>query len=213
MHAPVWPRVRRIGPRAHPGAVHRDVAYLLWLTRRVATNSALALAVLGLGRGVARAADSPGFDPSTTFLVPSVALYSRSSPTLGDLDAAGDLDLIAGDEGQGQFHSFENTGFAFLPRFVERTVAENPLDGEDVGRRSSPTLVDLDADHDLDLVSGEETGELTVCYPPEPTFLSALRCSAGLRASGGLCRTTTAASTRSSRRGRSGTPSARRRTR
>jgi FG-GAP-like repeat/FG-GAP repeat len=104
----------------------------------------------------------------------SVAAGGFATPVLGDLDLDGDADLIAGDEGQGQFHYFENTGTAVTPSFVARTGPENPLDGEDVGLNSSPTLVDLDGDHDLDLVSGEQTGELTAYYLPEPSIVAQL---------------------------------------
>ncbi len=80
-----------------------------------------------------------------------------SAPALADLDADGDLDLIAG-EADGSFRYYENTGGATSPAFAPRTGSANPLNGEDVGFASAPALADLDADGDLDLVAGEVLG-------------------------------------------------------
>ena len=46
--------------------------------------------------------------------------------------------------------------------FTEQTGTNNPMDGEDVGFRSKPTLFDIDNDGDADLFIGEEDG--TVNY-------------------------------------------------
>lgn len=46
--------------------------------------------------------------------------------------------------------------------FAPLAGAANPLDGIDPGDRSIPTFVDLDADGDLDLVSGIAYGGLSV---------------------------------------------------
>ncbi|MBK7947395.1 MAG: VCBS repeat-containing protein [Deltaproteobacteria bacterium] len=80
-----------------------------------------------------------------------------SVPTLGDLDADGDLDLIVGDE-LGRLFFHENTGLPTLPRFVARTGSANPFEGEDVGYWAAPVLADLDADGDLDLLVGSYDG-------------------------------------------------------
>jgi hypothetical protein len=82
---------------------------------------------------------------------------TRGRPAFGDLDGDGDLDLVAGESGGG-FHYFENTGNAASAVFVERSGAANPLDGEDVGAFSSPSLGDLDGDGDLDLIAGTSGG-------------------------------------------------------
>src|SRR5262249_19595630 len=80
-------------------------------------------------------------------------------PALGDLDADGDLDVVAGAF-DGTFHYFRNTGNTTTPAFTELTGASNPLNGVDLGTRSAPWLVDLDADGDLDLVAGAGDGTL-----------------------------------------------------
>ncbi|MCP4698270.1 MAG: hypothetical protein GY862_15660 [Gammaproteobacteria bacterium] len=88
-----------------------------------------------------------------------VVLDQYSKPALADLDADGDFDLAAG-AGDGTLHYFENTGSAARPVYVERSGADNPWDGVDVGNNSAPVLADLDVDGDLDLVAGTKAGTL-----------------------------------------------------
>jgi len=117
-------------------------------------------------------AGSPAFVERTGSQNPllslSVGAGKFATPALGDVDRDGDLDLMAGDEGEGRFHYFENTGSATAPAFVARTGPANPLDGKSVGLNSTPTFADLDCDGDLDLVSGERYGEFRTYYLPEP---------------------------------------------
>jgi CO dehydrogenase/acetyl-CoA synthase epsilon subunit len=82
-----------------------------------------------------------------------------SNPDLVDLDGDGDLDLVVGGF-YGSLRYFENTGDASTPAFAEATGTANPFDGIDVGSLSSPDLVDLDGDGDLDAVVGERFGSL-----------------------------------------------------
>jgi uncharacterized protein (DUF2141 family) len=92
-----------------------------------------------------------------------------STPVLGDVDRDGDLDLVAGDEAIGKFAYFENTGSASTPAFVQRTsAAEHPLFGAQVAFDSSPVLVDLDGDGDLDMLSGQQDGTFRTFSLPEP---------------------------------------------
>ncbi|MBY0399512.1 FG-GAP-like repeat-containing protein, partial [Myxococcota bacterium] len=121
--------------------------------------------VVGSNYGVFRyfantgSAASPVFALRTGAANPlqGLSVPSESNPTLGDLAGDGDLALVGGTI-DGTFFYGENTGTATIPAFVLRTGAANPLAGQDVGVRSTPTLGDLDGDGDLDLVAGSTAG-------------------------------------------------------
>jgi hypothetical protein len=57
---------------------------------------------------------------------------------------------------------------AELAGFAARTGAANPLNGQDVGNDSAPSLGDFNGDGDLDLVTGNALGTFNVHYLPEP---------------------------------------------
>jgi len=57
----------------------------------------------------------------------------------------GDYDLVVGEKGGDRFF-FENTGSASAPVYTERTDADSPFDGIDVGDNSIPSLADVDGD-------------------------------------------------------------------
>ncbi|HJR52426.1 MAG TPA: FG-GAP-like repeat-containing protein, partial [Gemmatimonadota bacterium] len=80
------------------------------------------------------------------------------APTLADLDADGDLDLLVGTWNKGVF-LYRNEGTAESPRF---TRVEEPVVDLTRGSHASPALGDLDGDGDLDLVAGESSGEVNV---------------------------------------------------
>lgn len=76
----------------------------------------------------------------------------NTTPTLGDLDGDGDLDLLVG-EASGTLNYYENVGTRTRPEF--ELAAEDFAD-IDVGRRSAPRLHDLDGNGRLDLLVGSE---------------------------------------------------------
>ncbi len=79
---------------------------------------------------------------------------SNATPALGDVDGDGDLDLLVG-ESSGEVNFYLNTGTRSEPEF---TLVSDRFEEIDVGRRSYPTLADVDGDGDPDLVLGSEAG-------------------------------------------------------
>jgi hypothetical protein len=136
---------------------HRgDRSYLEWVLRRVAASAASALALLGLDPAHAALNGGPVFDPFASNPLAGAPSVLRAAPALADLDADGDLDLLAGEE-SGAFRYFRNTGTATAPAYLELTGTANPANGLSVSSNfSQPALGDLDGDGDLDLVAGEE---------------------------------------------------------
>lgn len=79
-----------------------------------------------------------------------------SVPVFADIDADGDQDLFVG-ESDGELYHFVNTGNPAAPEF--RLISSNYLGG-DVGENITPVFADLDADGDLDLLLGEQSGKV-----------------------------------------------------
>ncbi|NJL27916.1 MAG: VCBS repeat-containing protein [Thermoanaerobaculia bacterium] len=82
-----------------------------------------------------------------------------AAPELVDLDGDGDLDAVLGAH-FGEIFYFENTGSSTAPVFVERTGSLNSFDTLPVVGHSTPELVDLDGDGDLDMTTGQYDGDL-----------------------------------------------------
>jgi hypothetical protein len=78
------------------------------------------------------------------------------TPAFFDFDRDGDKDLVLGHYG-GTFRAFQNVGGAYSEVFG----AANPFDGFGVGNHSKPTFADIDADGDLDMVSGSLGGAIS----------------------------------------------------
>ncbi len=96
-----------------------------------------------------------GVLPRWTLVDSAAATLSRgryTTPTLGDLDADGDLDLLVG-ESSGALNYYRNDGGPGAPAFE---LVSDEYQDIDLGRRSVPKLIDLDRDGDLDLAVGYE---------------------------------------------------------
>ncbi len=99
---------------------------------------------------------SPSFEYVTNDYAGTNALQMNNLyPTVGDLDGDGDIDMICGMQ-NGTLTFFENTAGVGNPVVWAAPVAS--YSNIDVGDRSTPQLVDLDRDSDLDLVIGRYGG-------------------------------------------------------
>lgn len=99
--------------------------------------------------------------PMWTLADSGLAVITRGSntvPSLGDLDGDGDLDMLVG-EASGALNLYRNVGTRAVPRFE---LVTDTFQGIDVGRRSTPHLVDLDRDGTLELLVGSEEGTIQV---------------------------------------------------
>lgn len=82
-------------------------------------------------------------------------------PAFADLDGDGDQDMYIGDL-QGRFHFYRNTATGPIAQFT-LAQANVPLqDGTvlDLGRQVTPQFIDLDRDGLIDMVAGEQNGNL-----------------------------------------------------
>ena len=106
-------------------------------------------------------ASSPAYVEMTGDANPfaGIKVEYRSVPELADLDGDGDLDLVLGHSETG-LRFFSNTGSSVSPKLVELKGSANPFAGLDAGTYTSPELVDLDADGDLDAAVGEAFEEI-----------------------------------------------------
>ncbi len=113
-------------------------------------------------------ANTPNFVQFTDQTNPffGVDLDGKFSPEFGDIDNDGDLDAIIGNKA-GTLYYFRNDGTATSPKFVGLYGDCNPFDNilpilTTDDEFSSPALIDIDNDGNLEVFVGQEGGE--ICF-------------------------------------------------
>jgi uncharacterized protein (DUF2141 family) len=97
--------------------------------------------------------------PSWTLADSALVTITRgtnTTPTLGDLDGDGLLDLVVG-EASGVINLYRNVGTRTAPKFA---LVSDHFQDIKVGRRSAPVLADMDGDGRLDIIIGSDDGTL-----------------------------------------------------
>ncbi len=119
---------------------------------------------------------SPLFVMADTALV-TITRGTNSTPSFGDINGDGLVDLVIG-EASGTINLYLNRGTKSSPRFE---LVSDEFQHIKVGRRSAPTLVDMDGDGKLDMLIGNADGQLQlwrnitvgaeVRFERDPTFV------------------------------------------
>jgi hypothetical protein len=128
-------------------------------TGRMRLTSATGTALTSTKLGITRQSSAVSYAQVSPSVTSATATGNYSTPTMGNLDSDGLIELIQG-QGDGTILVYEQTA-AKSETFGTGTLLKN-ADGStlDVGNFAKPTLADLDGDGLLELLVGEDTGNI-----------------------------------------------------
>jgi uncharacterized protein (DUF2141 family) len=144
-------------------------------TGRIRLTTGTGTALTSTKLGITRQSSSVSYSQVSTSITNATAAGNYSTPTMGDLDADGLVDLIQG-QGDGTIMVFEQTA-ANATTFGAGTLLKNNDTNKttlDVGNFAKPTIADLDGDGLLELLVGEDTGTIVRYEQAAATSTSAL---------------------------------------
>ncbi|HEC84762.1 MAG TPA: hypothetical protein ENI48_05920 [Thioploca sp.] len=103
----------------------------------------------------------PHFAERTASNHPFINIEMQTLPAVVDMDNDGKWEAFTAADGTIKYYQSEETDVG-MPKFVERTADENnPFAGVKVPYNSTPTLVDMDNDGDLDIFITADDGTTT----------------------------------------------------
>ena len=124
---------------------------------RLTTNSGTVLS--GSKLGITRQSSAVSYGQITTAFTSANASGSFSTPTTGDLDGDGLVELIVG-QGDGTIMWYEQTAANSTTLGTGQLLQTAAGVTIDVGNYAKPTVADLDGNGLLEIVVGEETGNV-----------------------------------------------------
>jgi hypothetical protein len=128
-------------------------------TGRIRLTTSAGTTLTSTKLGITRQSSAVSYGQVSTSVTGTTATGNYSTPTTGDLDKDGLTELIQG-QGDGTIRVFEQTaanGATFGTGFLLKNADGTTLD---VGNFSKPTLADIDGDGLLELLVGEDTGNI-----------------------------------------------------
>ncbi|MBJ6145280.1 VCBS repeat-containing protein [Hymenobacter sp. BT559] len=141
------------------GVSMRVIVPVAAATGRIRITTTDGTAISNNKLGITRKSSSVSYGQSSASVTGASASGSYSTPTMGDLNSNGRIEIIQG-QGDGTIMVYEQTA-ANATTFGTGTLLKN-ADGTtlDVGNFAKPTVADLDGDGLLELLVGEENGSV-----------------------------------------------------
>jgi hypothetical protein len=144
-------------------------------TGRMRLTTAAGTAMTSTKLGITRVSSAVAYGQMSANCNGTAATGSFSTPTMGDIDGNGLIDMLVG-QGDGTIKRFEQTAVNSTTFGTGTLLKNNDANNTtlDVGNFAKPTIADIDGDGLLELLVGEETGNVLRYEQVSATGLRAL---------------------------------------